>query len=382
LTSLFIASCAPLRGQHDASSTGDSPRVRVVVPEVFELANVVMSLTTYAAENPNLIYRNTEYYRGVQRHFGPLRDHPAMRQMQLASSDALRSYYAFRENSITYAFVNDRLARDPRFSSKWSPNRFADAVEHVQTFADTSAFRQFYRDNTSYYADMIARFRVAAQPDSMVAWLEREFGRRYDAYTVVLSPLIYGSHSVQTQRTHSGEEVLAFVSGPDVDGGPGNSMAVRQGFVQRILFTELDHMFVNPASDRFRSEINRVFGDRARWTTDESSFYRTPLNVFNEYMTWSVFFLFADGRLPPADFQRLLELTTQQMDGPRRFHRFHEFISDALQVWRGRAPGTRVVDLYPVILEWARRYSERSPGPDRRLAGAFPQRAGPPTDSR
>jgi hypothetical protein len=193
-----------------------------------------------------------------------------------------------------------------------------------------------------------------AQIDSMVVWLEREFGRRYDQYNVILSPLVYGSHSAQLQRTRLGEEVLAFVSGPDVDGGAAHSPGVRRGFVQRIVFTELDHMFVNPVSDRFKSEIERAFRDRARWTTDRSSFYTSPLNVFNEYMTWSAFFMFADGRLPAQDFDRVLELTTQQMGGPRGFIRFREFNSFAMQLWRSRAPGTRVVDLYPAILQWAR----------------------------
>jgi hypothetical protein len=69
-------------------------------------------------------------------------------------------------------------------------------------------------------------------------------------------------------------------------------------------------------------------------------------------MTWSVFFLFADGRLPLADFDRLVALSTQVMV-TRGFTRFDDFNRALLELWRTREPGTRVVDLFPAILAWA-----------------------------
>jgi uncharacterized protein DUF4932 len=332
----------------------DTTRVRVLVPEAFELANIIMSLTTYGQQNATLIFKNTEYYQRVQAHFGAFRDHEAMRRMQLGSDDPVRHYYEFRENSAAYGFVDDRLVHGTRYGTLWSPDRFREHLVDVEAFAAASSFRDFYRENQEYYASLIARYRDVAQIDSMIVWLEREFARRYDYYSVFFSPLIYGSHSANQPRTQLGEEVLTFVAGPDVDGGPTYSTAVRSGLVQRILFTEIDHLFVNPVTNQYRADIDHVFGDRARWTTDNSSFYNSPSAVFNEYMTWSVFFLFVDGRIPTADFDKLLALTTQVMEGPRRFTRFGEFNRQMLQLWRNRSPGTRVVDLYPAILQWAR----------------------------
>jgi hypothetical protein len=332
----------------------DPTRIRVVVPEAFELANIIMALTDYGQRDRTLIYKNTEYYQRVLNRFGAYRDRPFMRRMQLGGNDPVRRYYEFRENSAAYGFVNDRLVRGTRYGTMWSPNAFAAQLRDVQAFADTSAFRAFYRENQRYYADVVARYREIVQVDSMVAWLEREFGRRYDRYTVFFSPLIYGSHSANFQRTPLGDEVLLFVAGPDVDGGPSFSIAARAAFVQRILFTEIDHRFVNPATAEHRAEIDRIFGNRARWSADTSTFYTTPSATFNEYMTWSVFFLYLDGRLPAQDFDRVMSSTTQQMEGSRRFVRFGEFNRKMLELWRNRSPGTRAVDLYPGILEWAR----------------------------
>ncbi len=349
----ILVACSSLRVPTAAlPEDRDTTRVRVLVPETFELANVIMSLTDYGLQNPNLIYKNTEYYQRVQSHFGALRGTAVMRPMQLGSNDPLRHYYAFRENSATYGFVNDRLARGTRYGTLWSPDEFAEHLDDVQSFADASSFRTFYRDNQGYYAGLVSRYRETAQIDSMIVWLEREFGLRFDYYTVFFSPLIYGSHSANHQRTPLGDEVLTFVAGPDVDGGPPLPAAVRAGLVQRILFTEIDHLFVNPVSEQYRTDIDRTFGDRARWTSDNSTFYNSPSAVFNEYMTWSVFFLFVDGRMPAEDFDRLLALTTQLMEGSRRFIRFGEFNRMMLQLWRNRRAGNargRPVPCHPAV---------------------------------
>ena len=351
---VLVCACgSPTEPTFELAEDNDTTRVRVLVPEAFELANIIMSLTSYGLQNATLIYKSTDYYQRVQTHFAPLRGSATLRPMQLGTSDPVRNYYEFRENSAAYGFMENRVVRGTRYGTLWSPNRFAEMLEAVQAFADASAFRQFYRDNANYYASLIAQYRQIAQVDSMIAWLEREFDHRYDHYTVFFSPLIYGSHSANSPRTRLGDEALMFVSGPDVDGGSAFSTAVRHGLVQRILFTEIDHLFVNPVSSRYAAEINATFANRARWTTDNSSFYTTPSNVFNEYMTWSVFFMFVDGRLPPEDFDRLLQLTTQLMEGSRRFIRFGEFNRAALQLWRNRAPGTRALQLYPAILQWA-----------------------------
>jgi hypothetical protein len=137
-----------------------------------------------------------------------------------------------------------------------------------------------------------------------------------------------------------------------VDGGPTLPTTVRHGLVRRVLFTELDHLFINPVSATSQREIDRAFGDVARWSADRSGFYPTATDTFNEYMTWSVFFLFADGRLPLADFDRLVALSTQVMV-TRGFSRFDDFNRALLELWRTREPGTRVVDLFPAILAWA-----------------------------
>ena len=354
---IFLAACAssPTAPIADLPGDNDNARVRVIIPEAWELANIILAETDYGQRNATMIWKQGEYYHRVRAHFDGLRSSDAMKDMQLGDDDPVRRMYEFRENSVGWGFIDGQLVRGRRYGSLWQPDRFRQLSAEVQDFADASKYLDFYAANQSYYATLIGRYHDAARPDTMIDWLEREFGRHYDHYTIAISPLINGSHSTNRVSTSQGSEVVMFVSGPDVDGGASFSAGVRSSFVQRILFTEIDHNFVNPVTDQFANRVDAVFSDRTKWTTDASSFYTSPRAVFNEYMTWAVFFLYLDGRVSATDFNTILNSTTSLMQGGRRFSKFSAFNQELLRLWRSRAAGATVRDLYPAMLDWAAR---------------------------
>ena len=330
----------------------DPSRVRIVVPEAYELANVILAMTSTGQTNPVLIFRSGAYYNRVRTAFLPFRNDPSMASLQLGTADPVRRYYEIRDNSFSYVFDSGLIKRNPAYGTLWNPNTFRERLPDVQRFSDVSQFRSFYAANAEYYVEFIERYRQAAEIDSMADWLEREFApRRFDHYTVVLSPLVYGSHS-----THViGSEILMLVAGPDVTSGPETSTGVQKGIVQRIVFTEIDHNFVNPVTDQYRNPVTAAFGTRSKWTADASSFYQSPIAVFNEYMTWAVFLLYIESRVSAVDFDTLVRLTTALMEGSRRFQRFGAFTQELLRLYHERPAGSRVSTLYPAILEWAAR---------------------------
>ena len=329
----------------------DPSRVRIVIPEVYELANVIIAMTSFGRTSPVAVHRTGEYYQRVNTTFSLFRNHPSMQNLQLASSDPLREYYDFRDPSSGYVFEDGEIRRDPAAIISRSRNLFRERRDAVQSFAEASQFRRFFTENAAFYADQIERYRAIAEVDEIADWLEREFpGVSYRHYTVVLSPLVYGSHSAMFPST---EEALFLVAGPDVTTGVETSDGVKKATVQRILFTEVDHAFVNPVTDRYRTQITSAFGNRTKWTTDNSSFYDSPTAVFNEYMTWAAFLLFAQERLTTTDFDTVRQLTVQLMEGSRRFQRFGVFTAELSRLYREREPGKTVADLYPQMVAWA-----------------------------
>jgi hypothetical protein len=332
----------------------DPARVRIVVPEVYELANIIVAMTSYGEASASLVLKKGEYYQRVRAAFAPFRDDASMRSLQLGDADPVRRYYEIRDNSYAYVFDGALIKRNPAYTTLRNPNTFRDRMAEVQRFADVSGFRAFYAANADYYRELIERYRLMSDLESMVDWLEQEFApRRYDHYTVVLSPLVYGSHSSGSLISSAGSEALMLVSGPDVTSAPGTSPGVQQAIVQRIVFTEVDHQFVNPVTDQSAAQVTRAFGTRSKWTTDGSSFYQSPVAVFNEYMTWAVFLLYLEGRLDAGDFAETVRLTTELMEGARRFHRFGLFAEELRRLYRTRPEGSRVPSLYHAMLEWA-----------------------------
>ena len=105
--SLLLGACgsSPLAPEVFARTQPTDPaRIRVVIPEVYELANVIVALTSFGQSSPVAVRRTGEYYQRVNAAFSAFRDHSSMGELQIGSSDPLRQYYYFRDNSSAYLF--------------------------------------------------------------------------------------------------------------------------------------------------------------------------------------------------------------------------------------------------------------------------------------
>jgi len=60
-----------------------------------------------------------------------------------------------------------------------------------------------------------------------------------------------------------------------------------------VVFTEIDHNYVNPGTSKYEKLIDSIFSNRSAWTKhgNSSDYYDSPVRVFNEYMTHAAFCL-------------------------------------------------------------------------------------------
>jgi len=119
----------------------------------------------------------------------------------------------------------------------------------------------------------------------------------------------------------------------------------------RIVFAEIDHNYVNPITDQYLDRVNSVFSDIQKWN-DQNDYYPTPYSTFNEYMTWSVFTLYAYDRYKNDNFNVINQKTLNTMAN-RKFVLFEQFSDKLLELYLNREEGETIPDLYPDILEWA-----------------------------
>jgi hypothetical protein len=327
-------------------------KVIVEIPEVYELANVILAISDHGQRSFQ-VHREGDYYEKVMKHFGSFSSHQIVEE-HVFSREWSR-YLGFRTNSYCYVFDDDDIKPcSIHRKSSWR-DTFKPRIDFVENFARASRFRDFYRDNISYYQEQIDKYSREVPVKQMWQWLEQRFPARYDCYRIVLSPLIGGTHNTQYFEGDTFRETVMFVAmGPILEGEIDDS---KRMLTARIVFTEIDHNYVNPVTDQFWGQVNNVFGDLDAWNHQAS--YRSPYKTFNEYMTWAVFMLYCQDTLKEGELlQEVNDRVVNTMVNSRKFVRFREFNEKLLELYEERGETQTLVGLYPRILDWAETLQE------------------------
>jgi hypothetical protein len=338
--------------------------VQVEIPEAYELANIIwlLSPTGQRAENLN---RQGEYYQRVISYFHPYLNHPVFKSLDFPPDD-FEDYFDFRENSFCFSFTDSKLVYNGPYyyvaGNDWENfnSLFKKLLPLIQDFADKSNYRSFYNSNKMFYENEILLEQKRMPVKKMWAWLEEKFPTiKYNSYKVVFSPLIGSTHSTQnfTSLTDEGnwfKETVMFVAGPDIM-TKDTALTEEQkiGLFSGIVFTEIDHNYVNPVSMKYRARIDSIFSKREIWTSSggDTKFYGTPMSVFNEYMTHAVFCLYVLDNFDSVTADFIIKRRESLMVDRRKYIRFKEF-NQALITLYQQNRGSDLLPVFPLILNW------------------------------
>lgn len=341
----------------------------VEIPETFELANILLMLSPAGQKAGNMV-QNGKYHDEVVAYFKPWLGHPVFKAFDVPEASYIQNYYEFRENSICYQFNGDKLVPSQYIFVYGSDdstyaNAFRNNVGLVEDFARQSRFRDFYRQHLPYYQQLIERQSAWSDVPGMQRWLGRQLpvAKAFDTSKLIFSPIILEAHSTQRfgeyyESKKLYEEMVLFVCGPGTnDAGTDLNDLQRRGLLAGIIFTEVDHNYVNPRSEYFEAEIDSIFSNREFWAPDSrSGFYSKPIFVFNEYMTHALFSLYAMDTFDEPTARFLIE-RREAMNAQRRgFVKFREFNAALMKLKKENAD-TTVSALYPKIIDWCRSFA-------------------------
>jgi hypothetical protein len=299
--------------------------------------------------------------------------HPIFKSLDFTDSLYGSKYYEFRENSFAFNFQspdpssgNTKLLFNGPYYYTFGDeladsSLFGKLKPLVEDFAKKSRFRTFYKSNTDYYRNEIQRQKKLLPVKQMWDWLEKQFpDRKYQTYKIVFSPLIGGSHSTQNYATpYKGKwfnEIVMFICGTGrYDSIQTITEQQKEGLMSGVVFTEIDHNYVNPVTNKYTKLVDSIFSKRNIWAKKgpNSDFYTEPVSVFNEYMTHALFCLYVTDTYdkPTADY--IIDNRERLMVERRNFILFKEFNKELIRL-RQENKGLHVVDLYPLLLEWCR----------------------------
>ncbi len=333
------------------------------IPEVYELANIILYLSDCSVLTGNHS-ENSEYAKLVLNQFGPFRSHPLIQILNKTCSNGNHwsTYYGFRENSMCFKFdENSLLQYSTSYKHVYNDNsdilggEFRNLLYLVQDFANQTDFRSFYKNNNKYYRKLESRQKKLQPIRKMWKWLEADFPQRYNSYKVIFSPLIEGSHSTQnffkgSYQKPEFKECLMFINSPEnIDFKSEYSERIKEGIMSGIVFTEIDHNYVNPASADNIKAIRDLIKNKDLWATKNAQEnYRTEYAIFNEYMTHSLFCLYVKENYKEKEGSEIVNQRIKLMER-RGFFKFDQFNEKLIHLLKGRKK--TISEMYPAAIE-------------------------------
>ncbi|UFH56664.1 DUF4932 domain-containing protein [Spirosoma sp. KNUC1025] len=343
---------------NEAYKQANQGKTIVEIPEVYELINVVFALTKYG--KTEAIFKDTEYYKAVIRHFLPYKNHRAVVTFDSLLARSEDYYHNLKMDSYAYRFDGDHIQNGGVYDRvSWGENNnLIPYVPMLEQFARQSDFRTFFQKNDPYYKNLITDFRKNVDVATMKAWLEKQFpSTYYSAIKVIFTPLVGWNQSANRFEDNGFTEAQMHINFPFVSASQKNQPpAITRGERMKIAFTELNHSYLNPEADKYATQVSTAFQDLSKWTTPNtpsSSSYNNPLSCFEEYMNYALVTLLFHDLFDTKTFTLLTARTEKSMTTNRGFRKFGEFDQELLRLYQSRKPGQTVADLYPAIIGWA-----------------------------
>lgn len=328
-------------------------KYKVLSPRVHELVNIAVALTDIAEKDNNMVPKN-EYYKKVIAYFKPYKNHSLIKELnkhitEVFGSSTYDYYYNIRMNANMYSFENEKIVNKSPFYRMGfgSTNLVSKLLPKLEDFAKESNFNTFYDQNKEYYQSLIDDYYRLVPIDKMWKWVEKKFPQRHNSYKIYFSPLVGGAHSTQKFTDNGFSETAMYVNAPILS--DKYSDKEKEAILTRVVFTEIDHNYVNPTTDEFK-EINTLLQPLSCWNSGKQS-YDSSYATFNEYMTWAVFTLYLYDNFDTEVFEKRNEKEANFMANGRGFTKFKEFNNFVLDWYKNNSDAS-LKELYPPVIEW------------------------------
>jgi hypothetical protein len=338
----------------------------VEIPEVYELVNIAIAMTPTGIQDKNLVYKNSEYYTRMRQWFDKFKDHPLLAELDAALKKNLNFYSTLKMNGYAFEFdkkgtiIQSKIYDRTGFTSERS-NVLRPYLQQLQSFADMSDFRKFYKENQKTYQEQIDFYRDTANLAEMKRWLDKNFpgSSDYDTYKIIFSPLVAYNQSSTWFESNGFKELQPHVNFPyprDLaryfQGGDLSEPA-RIIFGGNIVFTEINHGYINPEAEKYADRVVKATSNRDRWVDkSKGADYYAGIATFNEYMNWALVSLRIADYAPRDEQEKMIASIDRMMTQRRGFPQFEAFDKFLVNLYRNRQPGQTIADLYPQIIEW------------------------------
>jgi hypothetical protein len=325
--------------------------------ELIQIISVISPIGLKDTRSRIINHDSTDYYLSVLDYFLPFKNEPIVNQVDSLLQKGF--YINLKADACALEFDDNNTLKKTEVYDRMrgSKNLLNPYLDQLNDFVKKSNFRSFFAKNTKLYDSLITLHKKMIPTKRQWDWLETQFpDHHYDNYRITFSPLVKGNHSTVRFNNNNFKQAVMFIRPPYRVKNVNEK--VSEGLITRFVFTEIDHNYVNPETDKYIKDVNAIFSNRDKWTAGkESKGYNSPYTIFNEYMTWSVYLLYCYDQYNEEDFKKINDRIINYKINRRGFYRFDDFHSTLLNLYTNRKPGTTIAELYRPLLEWAKVYN-------------------------
>ncbi len=341
-------------------------KVVVEIPEVYELLNILIAITPIATPDSDLVEHETAYYSEVRKWFDPFVKEEAVQLCNEAMNTSFWMYFRLKMDAYSFEFRDGKLVKKEMYDhTSWETfNNLDNYIPVIEAFAQKSNFRTFYANHKAFYDSQVKYIQDSLDFPGMQNWLKRNFPTSdYNCYKVIFSPLVASSQSANHVESNGFKEAHMHVNFPyPIESDKTLSPAARRIRESSILFTELNHNFINPEQEKYAGteDFQKAFSKLSFWLktgTSAEQGYNNPASCFNEFMNWGLVSLLYVDNTSGAEQDTCLRRVERMMEKSRGFSHFAAFNQMLVNAYKNRKPEQTVADLYPQIIAWFRDYA-------------------------
>jgi Domain of unknown function (DUF4932) len=364
-----ITSFVFIKKDYAQSIPKDNRKVSIEIPEVLEMMMVATVLSDIKTDKAAFLDTTTQYYQEVQTTFAPYKNHPLVKRLSRGYKKDFWKGYSRATISFQgsfYTFNNGKLQDENRYKMagilKALPTPvpiFGKNKAKMEDFYRKTNFAAFYAAHKSYYDSLIVQTAEISRLDDIWQWLEANFPARKQSYRVITSPLMGQTHSTIPMFTKDKlfSEMVCFVS--TITPNPNVPIAEDRFGNQRMFLTEIDENYAHVPS-AFVPELKKAMSkNKLKWNNENevSRHYKGAENTFNENFTHAVMACYGYDRYEPAVFEKKWVIWQNFMVKRRGFPMFKAFSDELLRLYKNRAKGQTVNDLFAPMVAWVKQNS-------------------------
>lgn len=358
------------QGTTDSSVRISDSKITYEVPMVYELMHIAMALcdTNIVANGYNVykevIENETDYYKEVMNYFGPYKNHTLINKLNKSLKENANNYISNLQLAYNSSYINNEIKKNAvlPLMNQIAYRLSSESRKDLNEFAKITKFAEFYHQHKEYYASMLEEVQLIADVNNQQIWLEKNFPKKYNSYSIVISPLMGGTHFTTRYTEGKLNKCIMYVS--NFYPNKNRKASVNYALYTGVVMTEIDHNYVNPVSDLYKSELKVIMGGKYRrfWADGGfSSSYKNGYKVFNEYMTHAVYLLYILEHSNINDHSTIESLKINAMIKHRSFIKFEKFYAELKPQYTKKSSTETIADLYPLMIAWCKKENELTP---------------------